>query len=320
MLCPIYRIMTAQDKVNRSWDCMCTSAVPKTDEAIGDFTELLEQCPALRILVPFDLTDKYADFLVEPTDSAHHAPVGYLAFRRGHLARLTGPIHEFCLNGPHIRPSLTSQYRKDLAETWILASDVQKRFERARIFKGRLAELLFAAHLIESGWRIRDLEAWGSGVDIEACVAEEVTMFEVKHLGVDQITFDLTCAALESGGAAVNSIGVYSPVDYLVFRVYQGARQLLNKPQPKIVAVILDDYAQNYEIPLRENWVDWNAPGFFRREADIEPLLKREFAKNPKLIEELGPTISTLSEIWFMEQHSPFLLKTRKVVQLRRKA
>ena len=68
----------------------------------------------------------------------------------------------------------------------------KQRFQRARVFQGRLNELLFAQWLEREGWSIEGLEAHGADVDVDARSSKEISCsFEVKHLGQDEVSFNL---------------------------------------------------------------------------------------------------------------------------------
>jgi hypothetical protein len=109
----------------------------------------------------------------------------------------------------------------------MFTEDVKRRFQRARIFQGRLAELLFAA------WRrIESMEARGGVADVVATgPAGQSFSFEVKHLVQDEVLFDLGVAALSGNGASFGHPPVYSPVaialSWLYFRSIRSLMKFL---------------------------------------------------------------------------------------------
>ena len=56
------------------------------------------------------------------------------------------------------------------------------------------------------------------------------------------------------GSFAENSAD--TPMDYLVFRVYEAAKKLISSADRRIAVVIVSDYELSYEIPLSENWIE----------------------------------------------------------------
>lgn len=178
---------------DESGNCACKLAAADLGVAdlISGFEAIRTKCPALHLcLVPDRIWPAYREFCVAESDAAHHVAIALQAYRRGYLSRLTGPIHEFCLEGARTHPNLTNQYRQDLAETWLLRSNALERFKDARRLKGRLTELAFAATLKTRGWKVTGLEALGGLVDVQAENETSDYRFEVKHLGVDEVTFD----------------------------------------------------------------------------------------------------------------------------------
>lgn len=301
-------------------ECRCWQVDASDGEAnLKEFEAVRAVCSALhRIVVPDDIWDAYRQFCESESDKAFHAPIAYLAFQQRYLAALTGPIHAYCLDGHEPSAALTAQYRNDLAERWMFRDDARQRFENARIFQGRLAELSFADWLEHEDWNIDALEAKGANVDVEATSSDGIaTSFEVKHLGQDAVLFDLGIKALQSNGVSVGYIPVYSPVDYMLYRVYEAARQLGSVANRKIVVVILSKFDVYFELPLKEGWIDWKAPQFLRKDGDIDEFLAARYAENPALDEDMKQYISRLDEIWFFDEPSPLSPRRRRIEQLR---
>jgi hypothetical protein len=94
------------------------------------------------------------------------------------------------------------------------------------MFLGRLAELQFAEWLEELGWKIVGLEALRTGSDIEAETHDAVRGgFEVKLIGTEDTDFKLILQSL-AGKIVADSVSPYAAVNYLLFRVYEAAKQL----------------------------------------------------------------------------------------------
>lgn len=283
-----------------------------------EFEAVRQGCPALhKIIIPDDIWDSYKLFCESKPDQAFHAPIAFLAFKRRYLAAFTSPIHAFCLDDGETKATLTNQYRSDLAERWIFGDDAKKRFQNTRLYQGRLAELLAAQWLKYEGWELDALEAHGANIDIEARSTDgSPCSFEVKHLGQEEMLFELGVQALQSNGVSVGSIPVYSPVDYLLYRIYEAARQLCGVATHRIVVAILSDFDVYYKHPFEEGWIDWNAPRFLRQDGCIDAFLDEKYAANPDLDGDIGRAISNLHEIWFFDKKCPFTLRRRKVERL----
>lgn len=137
--------------------------------SLSEFEAIRIVCPALnRILVPDDCWSDYKRFCESEPDEAFHTPIAYLAFQQRRLARVTGPVHAYCLDGNEPHSALTKQYQKDLGERWMFAEGSKQRFERARVLQGRLSELVFARWLEREAWNIEGLEAHGTDIDVDA--------------------------------------------------------------------------------------------------------------------------------------------------------
>ena len=110
--------------------CRCdTIDAIKHCGSLETLAHVRDECAALKeVLIPDGVWPRYKSFCSADPDQAHHAPVAYLAFQRRHLARLTGPIHLFCLKDDAPHPSLTKQYRNDLVERWMFQEEVKQRF------------------------------------------------------------------------------------------------------------------------------------------------------------------------------------------------
>lgn len=302
-------------------DCKCLSIDAEAHgDSLVEFDAIRTVCPALsKILVPDDYWSDYRQFCEIEPDKAFHAPITYLAFQNGHLGRITAPIHTYCLDGGELHSALTKQYKMDLAERWMFKEDLKERFKRVRGFQGRLNELLFAQWLEGNSWNIGGLEAHGANVDaVASSTGGTLCSFEVKHIGQDEVSFDLGVEAFQGNGVSVGRLPVYSPVDYMLYRVFEAARQLADKHNRRVVVMILSNYDRFYKLPIKEGWVDWKEPKFLRMDKDIDEFLEAKYIENPGLNDDLKRYISLLDEIWFFDNHAPFTMRRRKVLELRR--
>lgn len=302
-------------------DCKCLLIDAEAHgDSLVEFDAIRMVCPALsKILVPDDCWSDYRQFCESEPDKAFHAPIAYLAFQRRHLAGITAPIHAYCLDGGELHSALTKQYKKDLADRWMFKEDLKQRFKRTRVLQGRLNELLFAQWLEGESWNIEGLEAHGANVDAVASSTEgTLCSFEVKHIGQDELSFDLDVEALQGNGVSFGRLPVYSPVDYMLYRVFEAARQLADEHNRKVVVMILSNFDRSYKLPIKEGWIDWKVPKFLRMDEDIDEFLEGKYIENPSLNDDLKKYISQLDEIWFFDNHAPLTMRRRKVLDLKR--
>jgi len=166
--------------------CSCQDLYNSTSYSWENFKEVRKKCrPLNEIFVPEELFNEFEKEFLNPLDNASHRPHTFLAFERGHLFRMTSPIHHFVLEGNTPHHKLTTQYRNDLQETWFFKKkDEIERHQKARIFQGRLYELICAEWLEQQGWEISNLEALGGGSDIEGKNSNGLrSIVEVKYFG-----------------------------------------------------------------------------------------------------------------------------------------
>lgn len=282
-------------------ECECIiKKIPDRSMALRDFEVVRQKCSALwQIIILDEIWPKYLSFCNSQKDEALHCPIAFWAYCRGSLGNFTAPIHRFLLEGLPPEREVTKQYRKDLVENWILQDNYNSRFEKSRIFQGRWGELCFALWLEQAGWRIENLEAYGGHFDVEAISSGGTkSAFEVKYFANEECLFELGVTANLHGGVAGSSMAVYSPLNYLLFRLYEASKKLEGYSGHNVAVVIITDYIQYYEIPLEESWIDWRQPKFIRWGQGIEPFLRDKFVDNPRLEEELQSYIASIDEIW----------------------
>ena len=221
---------------------------------LQEFIALREKCPALReILVPEQVWAQFREWHLSPDYVASHSSVVLLAFRRGYLSRVTDPIHRYLVSSAGIRPGVSTQYVRDLREKWIFDADPAERNRLSRIFRGRLAELQFASWLESQSHVIVGLEALRKGSDIETISKNgQANAFEVKFIGMEDGDFTMLLRSM-GGYPAVGAISVYQPINYLLFRVYEAARQLEATNNSKNAVIVIDEISwHRFDLQLRE--------------------------------------------------------------------
>ncbi len=289
--------------------CLC--AAPRSDTAEPDVETLAtvrEHCPVLRkLLAPNDIWPAIVADASAPNDASHRSYL-LLAYERGCLARITGPVHKLLFDGSALRSSLTKQYRRDLSEHWLLATDKVARHERFRRFLGKLVELQVANWLVDRGWRIMELEALGSEYDVVGFSPEQILhSFEVKYIGQTTDDFLSICGALAGGSAALWT-SVYGSVNYLVFRVYEAAKKLRRSSGLKSVVVVIDAQAWcAFDRQLKERWLNWDAPSFLQTtETDWNQFLEQQREAYPAIDSELSDVFRELKSVWVLRLNSGY--------------
>ena len=239
----------------------------------------------------------------------------FLAYRRGCLSDFTKSLHRFAIDGIEQQRKITAQYISDLRETWVFEIDEIARFRKARNYLSRLAEIDFARWLEIHQWQISNLEMYGGQFDIEGLDNDQIaTALEVKFLAQREVLFELNRASFVSSTSGW--LGMYSPMDYLIFRLYEAARQLQNARTNRIAVAIVSDYDVSYKIPLSENWIDWKNPAFLKRDSEIQKFLSTQYEKNPNLDADLKTFITGLSEIWILRYNDSFKLQREHQIRL----
>ncbi len=289
--------------------CPCAGARPRAGEpTVYLFAEVRERCPALlQVFLQGDAWETVVATENQPPDPARHASSLLLAFEQGRLARLTGPVHRFLLEGNQPRANLTAQYRQDLQEQWLSAPNEAQHHERARRFFGKVVELQLASGLVDKGWTVRALEALGGPADIVAeSPAHGSCSFEVKYIGWQTDDFLRVVDALaggDDGGAipVVAGVPLYflTAANYLLFRVYEAARRLRHCPGKRIAAVVVDALSwRRFARPLEERWIQWNEPAFLEACDEWGEFLDTQRQDYRELDTELPATISSLDYLW----------------------
>ena len=141
-------------------ECPCQSPASVEGTPIENLEKVRELCSALRhVYLPDDVWPDVKAWHSTPDPVALHHSVFALALERGHLARLTNPIHRYLLQDGAVAAGLRTQYREDLKERWMLHADHRRRHQLCRIYLGRITELQVAEWLESQGWTITELEA-----------------------------------------------------------------------------------------------------------------------------------------------------------------
>ncbi|HEY5864108.1 MAG TPA: hypothetical protein VI542_00925 [Candidatus Tectomicrobia bacterium] len=218
------------------------------------------------------------------------------------MGRVTSAVHRYLMTAGHPRPDVRRQYLQDLRERWMLYADPIERHEKARIFSGRLAELQCAEWLELQGWIVSGLEALREGPDIEAYANEgQATAFEVKFIGTEHDDF-VTILERLVGQPAGGPVSPYDAANYLLFRVYEAAKQLQRNAYNRIAVVIVEALTWfRFQIQLKHGWINWTNPIFFSGHT-WEGFLARQRTRYPDLLDDLQPALRSLNAVWILKQ------------------
>jgi hypothetical protein len=175
-------------------------------------------------------------------NSAEHVSFLVAALHRGHVNRLTSSVHRFLITDGLVRKEVRSQYLEDLRERWMYADDPFERHDAWRRFFGKVCELQIAELFEQRGLEVTALEAYREGPDIELSnVSGERRSIEVKFLGPCRKDFASVLSAISSGFG--RQFGApYEAANYLLFRAYEGARQLRTKTEDRQVVIVIEDW------------------------------------------------------------------------------
>lgn len=226
---------------------------------------------------------------------------------------MTSPIHHFVLEGNTPHHKLTTQYRNDLQETWFFKKkDEIERHQKARIFQGRLYELICAEWLEQQGWEISNLEALGGGSDIEGKNSNGLrSIVEVKYFGQHD---DIFKAHLN---LEITRLSPYDAVNYLLYRIWEAAQQLAqsnkDKLKKRLVIIIFSNQIKiSYETQISDNWISWNCPQFLNGSQDWDEWINDP--KKAKISPNLEDLPNQIDEIQILVETQNFELTNIKTV------
>ncbi len=294
--------------------CECTKSYNgNKNEIVEHFTKLRGKCPAINeILIPDCIFDQYINFVSKPLDQANHQSILLLAFQRNYLHKITIPIHKYLIN-----KNINENYKKDLQEFWLKKGDILDRHKTARIYMGKLYEILIADWLDYNNWEIIELEATGGIADIVAISQNKVKhFFELKFIGVEDEVFWSIVNSMQDHSSCSN-FSSYSACDFLLYKAFTAAKQLENFYQNTIVIITISNISWDFfDIQLKEDWINWTNPTFFNNDSKWITFFAEQKKKYPNIENEIGSTINKLSELWIVEECDNFEFKLAKRITL----
>lgn len=260
---------------------------------LDELRKLRELCPALnQVLIPgwnaFEIS-----FANLAGDASEDCSIVFEAFGGGHLGRLTRPIHRFLMDGSEVKQEVTNQYRRDLTEMWTAESDTLGRHEHARMFLGRIVELLVAEWLDSRDTPVVGLEATGAANDVVCLVKGGEHPVEVKFIGTSNRHW-LAMSAHAIWGSCAD---LDSAKDYLLFRLYEAACRL---PPGGTAAIVIDDFTWATYRYLIRSGIDCASARFTSQDPNwLAFLSKNKERERFRSIEsDLASRICSLGQVW----------------------
>jgi hypothetical protein len=272
------------------------------------FSRIRRINPALRfILIPEKLWPEYKKYCSTNFDETFHQSILLLAFKRGNLFKIIDPINRYLIQNDVPKKELSKQYIKDLQEKWMYNENALERHQQARRFLGKVIELMMAYWLEQQNWVVIKLAALGENADI---IAEDpkglIHAIEVKYIGQKDDVFCSVLASL-SGGDGGGSESLYDAADYLVFRVYEAAKQLEKLKRIRTVLLVISNTWWGFvSTQIREGWINWESPSFFNHTNDWKSFVKEQKRKYPQIDNDLKSTIENLSHILIVKENDNF--------------
>ena len=217
-----------------------------------------------QLFVPDSSLDQFRQFHLTWDDKAYHRAVSFIANKRGELTALCDPLEEMIFNRRGGAVTLTKQYTKDLEETWYRAVQPEQRQARCNKFMGKVLEF-HAASFSEQhyGWQVEEMEAFQKdSVPLPDILAKQkganTIAIACKTLCQSPEIFGLTVQAAENNGVYRGWISVYSPIDYLLFRICEGAWSLAQFSDRFRVVMVPLLHAANFKLQLDDNWINFS--------------------------------------------------------------
>jgi hypothetical protein len=190
----------------------------------------------------------------------------------------------------------------------MFSEDENVRHERSRQFAGRVAELQFAEYLETQGWTASGLEALRKGPDIEALARDgRPVAFEVKFIGIEKDDFAEIVKSL-AGDPAGGSTSPYDACDYLLFRVYEAAKQLERVTCDRVAVVVMDDltFCCRFDVELKDRWINWAHPRFYLKHDFIKFAAYQKQNKYHNLEDNLQPALQSLKAVWIFRRSGDY--------------
>lgn len=314
-------LIEATNFITSTFHCDCQNMVTtEHNHLLEEFSILRSKCSAIKeVLIPEDDWPAFQRVFLEKRDQAVHCSILLLAFERGHISKITSPIHRYLMEGKKPKLSLTKQYAKDLIEYWLLEETEIERHRKSKMFIGKLIELQCTEWIEDQGWKIFNISALGGNADIEAQSPEHIECaIEIKYIG--QIDEDfLAVVETLSGKTKPLTLSPYASSDYILFRVYEAAKQLQVCIKTRIVFLLISEIAWPVlGKVLRDNWMLWQSPRFYNSDPDWKIFFQEQKKAYPDIEKELQCVISSIAVLWIIKTREGFQFSQEYVSNLRK--
>ena len=295
-------------------------------DILNQFESVRKNCPALReIFVP---EAYWPEFHEKASDALNEAGQQYIllsAFKSGNLGKITLPIHTYLLDGEKPKV-LTNNYKKDLIDRWKSETKSLKRHKEARGFNGKLAELISASWIESRGWTIENLAALGGSFDIEAIFPQgKSSAIEVKYIGEEDCRFEEDLKSMISGEAVGGHPNHYDGYNFILFKVYEAAKQLGEFQGDRYIFIVISNLAwSSLDIAIEDNWLQ-QYPSKFTNLASSkwkDFLSKQMKKKYPNIEKEINEVLNQIKELWIIKDKcweyslTKIINKERKFISL----
>ena len=115
--------------------------------------------------------------------------------------------------------------------------------------------------------------------------------------------------ALARGG-----VGKGRPVDiktapnFLLFKSYTAAKQLLGHAKRPVAVIAIDDYFAwpRFRFTLENDFINWRSPRFLKAGKDWHDFLEGQKFRYQNIQRELSEVILTLDELWIVKKEAGF--------------
>jgi hypothetical protein len=243
--------------------CPCQKQISVCrDNLLREFIKIRLGCPVLReLIIPDNYLDTFLEIASSSPDIVRHTYKAVGSLQLGILGKMTYPIHRYLFDGAVIKKSVSSNYKKDLSETWMDQNDTLSRHQKARIHDGKFVELHCASLLEDMGWKIDNLSALGGEFDIEATDSEGIEYsIEVKYIGTQDAYFKDIEKSCITNNAVAGTIPIYDGFNFFLFKIFEASSQLsIISNKKKIAIIVFSSHAWSFnEMPIIDNWINRN--------------------------------------------------------------
>ena len=245
-----------------------------------------------QIMVPDSSLEKFKNFHLAWDDKAFHRSVPFMANKRGVIDGLCGPLQRIIFDLRGGPSALSKQYQSDLKETWYLADDFNKRRDQCNKFMGKVLEF-HTAEFVQNhyGWKLVYMEAFKKQTALPDILcstkSNEAVAVSCKVLCESPEVFDLNIQAIANNGALSGWLSIYTPIDYLLYRICESAWGLQEFKDARKVIVVLLVYSANFKLQPDDNWIDFSDLRFMDRDSQLAQFWDTQKEKKKEAVETL---------------------------------